>query len=209
MLLGDGRCVAQALGAGAAVGGAFTHFNVLGTGSFNKTGLQFFRQQLRRYAHRAGSVSHVNHRIVAVLRLDLDRRVRFGSGRATDHKRQVEILTLHLASDVDHFIQRRRDQTRQADDVALLLFGYLQDLLCRHHHAEVDDVIAVATEHHADDVLADVVYVALHGGHEDLALGFRLVTFFQFDERDQVRHGLFHHAGGFHYLRQEHFSGAK
>ncbi|MNK86739.1 hypothetical protein D3C87_1066570 [compost metagenome] len=135
--------------------------------------------------------------------------MRLGGGGATDHQRQVEVLTLHFAGDVDHLIQRRGDQAGQADDVALLFLGYLEDFLCRHHHAEVDDVIAVATEHHADDVLADVVHVAFHRGHQDLALGFRLVAFFQFDERDQVGHGLFHHAGGFHHLRQEHLAGAE
>src|SRR3546814_4842882 len=71
-----------------------------------------------------------------------------------------------------HFVQGRSDQAGQPDDVALLLLGHLQDLLCRHHHAQVDHVIAVATEHHADDILADVVDVALDRGHEDLALGF-------------------------------------
>ena len=45
----------------------------------------------------------------------------------------------------------------------------VEDLVARHHHAEVDDLVAVAAEHHADDVLADVVDVALDGGHHDLA----------------------------------------
>ena len=39
----------------------------------------------------------------------------------------------------------------------------------RHHHAEVDDLEVVALEHDADDVLADVVHVALDGGQQDLA----------------------------------------
>ena len=37
------------------------------------------------------------------------------------------------------------------------------------HHAEVDDLVVVAAEDDADDVLADVVDVALDGGHQDLA----------------------------------------
>ena len=40
----------------------------------------------------------------------------------------------------------------------------------RHHHAEIDDLVAVAAEHDADDVLADVVHVALDGRQHDLAL---------------------------------------
>ena len=46
----------------------------------------------------------------------------------------------------------------------------LEDFLARDHDAEVDDLVVVAGEHDADDVLADVVHVALHGGEEDLAL---------------------------------------
>ena len=45
----------------------------------------------------------------------------------------------------------------------------LEDLRRRHHHAEVDHLVVVALEHDADDVLADVVHVALDGGHHDLA----------------------------------------
>ena len=40
-----------------------------------------------------------------------------------------------------------------------------------HHHAHVDDLEVVALEHDGDDVLADVVHVALDGGDDDLALG--------------------------------------
>ena len=47
----------------------------------------------------------------------------------------------------------------------------LQDLRRRHHHAEIDHLVIVALEHDADDVLADVVHVALHGRHHDLAVG--------------------------------------
>ncbi len=208
-LLGDGGRVAQALGARAAVGGALAHVDVFQAGFLDECRLQFLGQQLRRHAHGAGGVGDVDHRVVAVFGLDLHGRVGLGSGGATDHQRQVEILALHLAGDVHHLVQGRGDQPRQADDVALLFLGHLQDFLGRDHHAQVDDVVAVATQHHADDVLADVVHVALHRGHQDLALGFRLVAFFQLDERDQVGHGLLHHPGGFHHLGQEHFAGAE
>ena len=46
----------------------------------------------------------------------------------------------------------------------------LQNPVARHHHAEIDDLVAVAAEHDADDVLADVVHVALDGRQHDLAL---------------------------------------
>ena len=40
-----------------------------------------------------------------------------------------------------------------------------------HHHAHVHDLEVVALEHDGDDVLADVVHVALDRGDDDLALG--------------------------------------
>ncbi|RMR97359.1 hypothetical protein ALP75_205063 [Pseudomonas syringae pv. actinidiae] len=121
----------------------------------------------------------------------------------------MEVLTLHFTGNMHHFVQRRGDQPGQADDVALLVAGDLQDLLGRHHHAQIDDVIAVTAQNHADDVLANVVNVALDRGHEDLALGFGLVTFFQFDERNKVRDRLFHHPCRLHHLRQEHLARAE
>ncbi len=176
---------------------------------FDERRFQLLGQQLRRNADGTGRVGDVNHCIVAVLGLDLDCRVRLGGGCAADHQRQVEVLTLHFTGNVHHFVQRRGDQPGQTDDVALLVAGHLQDFLGRHHHAQIDNVITVTAQHHADNVLADVVDVALDRGHEDLALGFGLVAFFQFDERDQVRHRLFHHTGRFDHLRQEHLARAE
>ena len=58
------------------------------------------------------------------------------------------------------------------DDVDLVLARRATSrirLAAGDHHAEVDDVVVVAGEHDADDVLADVVDVALHGRHQDLS----------------------------------------
>ena len=49
--------------------------------------------------------------------------------------------------------------------------GALEDFFGRDHDTHVDDLVVVAGEHDADDVLADVVDVALDGGEDDLALG--------------------------------------
>ena len=38
------------------------------------------------------------------------------------------------------------------------------------HHAEIDDLVVGAPEHHADDVLADVVHVAFDRGEHNGAL---------------------------------------
>ncbi len=55
------------------------------------------------------------------------------------------------------------------------------------------------------------MYVALHGRHDDGAVVRALVGlfFFFFDEGQQIGHGLFHHARGFHHLRQEHLAGTE
>ena len=53
---------------------------------------------------------------------------------------------------------------------ALALAGGFEDLLAGDHDAEVDDLVVVAPEDDAHDVLADVVDVALDGGHDDAAL---------------------------------------
>ena len=56
------------------------------------------------------------------------------------------------------------------EDVGLLGDAGLEDLLGGAHDAEVDDLEVVAPEDDGDDVLADVVDVALHGGQDDGAV---------------------------------------
>ena len=60
-------------------------------------------------------------------------------------------------------------QRRHADDLRLVLVDGLDELLGRHVRAQVDDLEAGAFEHHGDQVLADVVQVALDGADDDLA----------------------------------------
>ena len=115
-------------------------------------------------------VEHVNGRR-RVLGRDLHRGVLPAGRRAADEERRLEAAPLHLARDQRHLVERGRDQAAQANQIRLPLDRRRQDLVGRHHHAEIDDVVAVAAEHDADDVLADVVYVALDGGEHDRPLG--------------------------------------
>ena len=87
----------------------------------------------------------------------------------------LEAFALHRAGDVHHLVERRRDQAREADHVDLALARLLEDLFAGDHHAQVDDLVVVAGQHDADDVLADVVDVALDGGHQDPAARLVLV----------------------------------
>ena len=109
---------------------------------------------------------------------------------------------------VHHLVQGRRDQAAEANDVHVALLGLVQDLVGRHHHTHVDHFIPVATQYHAHDILADVMHIAFHGGHQYPARG-RLAGFFQFDKGSEHSHAFLHHARAFHHLGQEHLAAAE
>ncbi len=166
-------------------------------------------EQRRHHADRPRRVEHV-HGAAAVVRRDLHRRVLRAGGGAADQQRRGEALPRHLAGDVHHLVERRRDQAAQADDVGVVLPRRGQDLRRRHHDPEVDDLVAVAAEDHADDVLADVVDVALDGGQQHLPRRPRSARLaLERHERLEERHGLLHRARALHHLRQEHLAGAE
>ncbi len=110
-----------------------------------------------------------------------------------------------------HFIQRRRDQSAQADYVRLSFAGGLQNFFAGRHHAQVNDFVVVAAEHDADNVLADVMHVAFDGGHEDASLRLMVARglLFLFHERQEVSDGFLHHPRALDDLRQEHFARAE
>ena len=151
------------------------------------------------------------------MRRDLDRGVGAAGGGAADQQRHLALaeprVALHLARDVGHLFERWRDQARQAHHVGVLFLGLRQDVGAGNHHAHVHDLEVITLQDHRDDVLADVVHVALDGGDHHLALrlgddaGTRFFRrLFFFDVRDQVRHGLLHHARRLDHLRQEHLA---
>ncbi len=132
-------------------------------------------------------------------------------GGAADQQRNVEALALHFGGDERHLVERGRDEAGEADDVDLLLLGLIEDALRRHHHAEIDDLEIVAGEHDADDVLADVVHVALHRGEQDFSGVLPLVALglAGLDIGQQIGHRRLHHARRLHHLRQKHLSRAE
>ena len=130
--------------------------------------------------------------------------MRFRGGCAADQQRNSKALTLHLLRHVDHLIQRRRNQPGEANQVGVNLASGFQDFIRRHHHAKVDDFVVVTLQHHADNILADVVNVTLHGGDDHLAVAGTFL-FAGLNIGFEVGHRLLHDAGGFHHLRQEHF----
>ncbi|CCJ90122.1 hypothetical protein BN132_2050 [Cronobacter turicensis 564] len=130
--------------------------------------------------------------------------MRFRGGRAADQQRQGKALALHLFRHVHHLIQRRRDKPGEPDDIGVHFTRCFQDFIRRHHHAEIDNLVVITLQHHADNVFADVMHVAFHGREHDFAVA--LAHFLTgLNVWLQVRHGLLHDSSGFHHLRQEHF----
>jgi hypothetical protein len=166
-------------------------------------GLAVLARQVLDYADGARCVLYVDHRLL-VARCDLDGRVRLGGRRPADEQRYVEAFALQLPGIVDHLVQRGRYKAGEPDGVSALLSGGLKDLRGRHHDAKIYDLEVVALQHNPDDVLSDVVYIALDGSHHYRAVRLAGLAPFLLDKRDEVGHSLLHHAGALYDLRQEH-----
>ncbi len=90
--------------------------------------------------------------------------------------------------------------------VALHLDGLRDDRLGRDLLAQVDHVVAVVGEDGLDQVLADVMHIAVDGGKDDRALGD---AFLLFEIVLQVGDGLLHHLGGLQHEGQDQFARAE
>ena len=169
------------------------------------------REERRDYANGAARIVDIDGLPAPVIRVDLYRGMHAARGRPADQERYFEALPLHLGGDMAHLVERGRDETGEADDVGAFGDRRLQDFLRRHHHAEIDDLVIVAGENDADNVLADVVHVALDGGEHDLAVRRRMrpPILLLLHVGQQMSDGLLHHPRRFHHLRQEHAAGAE
>ncbi len=78
-----------------------------------------------------------------------------------------------------------------------------------HHHTKVDHLKVVALQHHAHDVLADVMNIPFDRSHENLAVGLRCLGLLRLDVGLQVSHGLFHDTGALDHLREKHLAVAE
>ena len=68
-----------------------------------------------------------------------------------------------------HRVEGQGQETAQADDLRAGLFDRFDEFGGRHIHAQVGDFKAVDIQHEADDILGDVMDVALDGAEHDLA----------------------------------------
>src|SRR4051812_32051997 len=115
--------------------------------------------------------------------------------RATD-EHDVVIADAAVAQCLDHDLHvwhGRRQERRHPEDVRLVLLERGDELVGVRVDSEVEHLETGALEHHPDQVLADVVDVALDGPDDDLAdrLGTRLG-----EERAEDGHAGLHRVGG-------------
>ncbi len=108
-----------------------------------------------------------------------------------------------------HLIERRRNQSAQANYICFFFARRFQNFRGRDHHAKIDNFIIVTLQNDAHDVFAYVVHVAFDRRHDDAPLRFRARRFFRLHERHQIGDGFFHDACAFHDLGQKHFAGTE
>ena len=191
-----------------------THLDVVGIQLVNVFA-GVIGQQALRHAHAARCVGHIDHRAF-VMRRNLHCGMHAAGGGAANQQRDFAdtevVILLHLGGHVLHFFQAGRDESGEAHNVSAFNLGTRQYLVARHHHAHVHDLEVIALQNHGHDVFANIVYVALDGGDDDLALGFNVTAcgfqqqFFSLDIGQQMRHCLLHHAGTLDHLRQKHLA---
>src|SRR3954452_5259440 len=115
--------------------------------------------------------------------------------RATDQDDVViadPAVTECLDDDL-HVRHGRRQERRHPEDVRLVLLERGDELVGVRVDTEVEHLEARAFEHHPDEVLADVMDVALDGPDDHLADRFRAGLR---EERAQDRHACLHRVGG-------------
>ncbi len=84
----------------------------------------FLADQIADDWHGAARVEDVNHRL-AVSGRNFHRSMSLAGRRTADEQWQFQSFALHLTGHVSHFIERRRDESAQADDVHVLFAGGL------------------------------------------------------------------------------------
>ena len=130
-----------------------------------------------------------------------------GRGRcATDDNRNALACFLHGLCNSAHFFERRRNKSGKAQDICFVFNRGLDDDIFRNHHAEVHHVVAVTCHNHGDDVLTDIVHVALDSCDDDFTAARSVRVFACFNVRLQNFHSLFHGTCGLHDLREEHLA---
>ena len=127
----------------------------------------------------------------------------------TNHDGDIHPCPLEFLGHIHHLLQTRRNQSTQSNDVHLLLLRLTHNLLCRHHHTHVDDLVVVTSHHHTHNILADVVHITFYRSQQHLSCALTTSRLLGLDIGLQNLHGLFHGACRLHHLGQEHLTFAK
>ena len=132
-----------------------------------------------------------------------------GQRRTAEQHRELlgDPAGVHLLQVLLHHHRRLHQQPGHPDHVGALVLGHFEDGGDRLLDADVDDLVAVVGQDDVDEVLADVVHVALDGGQHDAALAAVVVGLLHV--RFEVGHRGLHHLGGLQHERQLHLAGAE
>ena len=176
----------------------------------HETGFSFRAYETADNRNGAACVQYMNDGMLVAWR-NLHRRVGLARSGPANQQRQIKTLALHLAGNVRHFIEGRRNQSAEADHVHFVLAGDLENFLARHHYTEINHLIVIAAKNDADDIFPDVMDITLDCCQEHFSLRPQAATgfFLGFHKWREIGHGLFHHTRALHHLRQKHFPRAK
>ena len=197
---GHGAC-GFGLDAVLLVANALLFFTVFLNGLLASRGVQEFLHEARV----TGGVAYVEYGAF-VARGNLYGSVRGRGGGTADDNRDALACVLHGFRDRTHFFERRRNQSGKAQYIGLVLDDSLHDDVFGNHHAEVHHFVAVTGHNHGDNILADIVHVALHGGDYDFAAARSVRVLARLDVGLQDFYRLLHGACSFDHLRQEHLA---
>ena len=111
---------------------------------------------------------------------------------AADEQGDVDAGRAKVLGRHHHLLGRLHQEPRQSNGVGLVLVAGGDERLGRDLDAEVDDAVAVVGQDDLDQVLADVVDVALHRGQDERATRRRLGLL---HERLEVGHRGLHRLG--------------
>ena len=129
-----------------------------------------------------------------------------GERGAADQDRALDAGGLQVLRRHHHHLRRLDEQAREPDRVRLVRLVGAHELVGRHLDAEIDHPIAVVAEDDLDQVLADVVHVALDGGEDDRALVRRLVLL---HVRLEIADGGLHRLGRLQHLGDDQLVGVE
>ncbi len=127
-------------------------------------------------------------------------------GPAEDHREARQVPGVEVLEVLPHDQRALDQQAAHADGVGADLGGLVDELRDRHLDPEVGHLVAVVGQDDVDQVLADVVDVALDGADHDPALAAGAAAF---QVRFEVGHGPLHRLGRLQHERQLHLPGAE